>query len=341
MKTAFTKRGLLGLIIIFSLAACSNTADNINDFSEAVEPQSVQTTAETVADTDNQPSETVSVQESVDIDVTETEREDLDALPERTGIVFDNYTKDIIEYEKNWVSLVLPNDNVNIDELRDCLMLRITLMEKTDLSFLSRLTQLKELSICNGESDPAPLPLDESYVESYDFLNSLNNLVYVDIYREPNFSTEYLKNLSNLKYLELDWTNVELTGCFPDIKEVSLVACELSSDELYDFFPNLTGLETCYMDISLKSVGKMDRLEILRLSLGQSYKEINELANNKRLKSLTLSSHYSYSETVDDEFLFELTELQKLWCIEGMFSEETINRFKEINPQCDVFDNGL
>lgn len=354
MKPTPIKCILLSVTAVFFLTACSNTADNINDFSEpSGELQSVQPIVETAADTDNQLEETVMVSESVDIDVTDTDSQKV----LESSVTIDEASD--IDQEKNYevgidgfktmvrsryMSLVLPDDNVDIDILKDCTELDIQLNKKTDLSFLTELPQLIGLFIYNGEENAIPEPSEESFVESYDFLNSLNNLEYLRISKEPNFSMKYLYNMINLKYLHFYGTNIDFDGYFPNIEELSIVGGEFSSVELYDFFPNLTGLETCYANISLESVGKMEKLEILRLSHGQSYKEINEVANNKNLRSLTLSSYtaaYNEPPIENYDFLLELTNLRTFWCLEVLIPEETINRLKELNPECDVFNHGL
>lgn len=239
--------------------------------------------------------------------------------------------------------LEFPKDSMDIDKIKDYYSLSITLFEKTDLSFIADFPHLKELNISTGEEDPVPDAWKEAYVESYDFLNSLNNLEYLRIGKEPNFNAKRLQGMDNLKYLCFYGTNIDFEGFFPNVEELSIAGGELSSDELYDFFPNLTGLSTYCINISLKSVGKMQNLEILHLSYGQSYSEISEIVNNKHLRALTLASRVNgYTELVEnEEFILELNELQYLWCLEGVISDETISRLLERNPQCDTFNEGM
>lgn len=158
-------------------------------------------------------------------------------------------------------------------------------------------------------------------------------------------NTKWLQDMDNLRYLHFYGTNIKLEGCFPNIQELSIAGWEISSGELYDFFPNLIGLETHCADIDLKSVGKMDKLEILRLGYYQSYSEIDELVNNKNLRALKLLSIKGKDGSVEpvenEEFLLELPNLEYFWCYEGVISDETIDRFKTLNPRCEAFNHGM
>lgn len=239
--------------------------------------------------------------------------------------------------------LELPKDKSDIDKIKDYYALDITLFKKTDLSFIADFAHLKELSITIGEEDAVPEAWEEAYVESYDFLKKLNNVEYLRISKEPNFNTICLQNMDNLKYLHFYGTNIDFEGYFPNVEELEIAGGELSSKELYDFFPNLTGLNTYAINISLKSVGKMQKLEILHLSYCQSYSEISEIVNNKHLRALTLASKMDgYAELVEDEkFILEFNNLQYFWCLEGVISDETVDQLLEINPQCDAFNHGM
>ena len=330
-----TKKCFFGILMLFLLTSCSNTHNNYTYTESSNTNQIVQDTEEISGISCQTEVLDVSTAESIKNSVTDQE----DKL--KTELVG---SLDVVQDRSEILDLELPKDEVNIDELKDYSMICITLYQKTDLSFLSDLPELKVLTITNGEEDMVPKPCNESYAESYDFLKSLNNLEYLRISKEPDFNTECLQDMDNLKYLHFYGTNIDFEGYFPNIEELEISGGELSSKEMYDFFPNLTGLSTYAINISLKSVGKMNQLEILRLSYGQSYSEISEIVNNKHLRTLTLASKTAggYTELVDDEeFVLELDELQYFWCLEGVISDETIIRLLEVNPQCDVFNHGM
>lgn len=346
----------VSMIIICCLTACSIGYDNgsmppINDNSDGSHPQFTETEENHFQPTEEGEIASVSAaaqedsgNEASDNYTAETVGSNSDELRYEASEEIDDYgiytLSEIMHHkeQREIFDLVLPNDVINIDELSNYSVIKIILTEKADLSFLAELSQLKELYIYNGEEDAVPEPSDESYVEFYDFLNCLNNLEYLRISREPHFNTEYLNDLNSLKYLHFYATNVDLAGYYPNIKELSIGGGSLSSYDLYNFFPNLVCLETYAVNLNLESVAKMDKLEFLHLSMGQSNDSIEALANNKNLKSFILATR---SEPLpNDEFILELTDLRYFWCYEGMFSEETISRFMELNPECEVFDKG-
>ena len=330
-----TKKCFFGILMLCLLTSCSNTHNNYTYTESSNTNQIVQDTEEISGISCQTQVLDVSTAESIKNSVTDQE----DKL--KTELVG---SFDVVQDRSEILDLELPKDEVNIDELKDYSMICITLYQKTDLSFLSDLPELKVLTITNGEEDMVPKPCNESYAESYDFLKSLNNLEYLRISKEPDFNTECLQDMDNLKYLHFYGTNIDFEGYFPNVGELEIAGGELSSKELYDFFPNLTGLGTYAVNINLKSVGKMENLEILLLSYGQSYSEISEIVSNKHLKALTLASKTAggYTESVEnEEFILELDELQYFWCLEGVISDETISRLLEVNPQCEVFNHGM
>ena len=335
MKFLTKKYIFAGISMLFLLTACSKTHnDSVN--TESSETSQIVQDATKRSDVDYQtPVPDISTAENTENNMPDQEEKS------KTKLI---KSLDIVQDRSEILSLELPKDKVNIDELKDYSMICITLYQKTDLSFLSDLHELKVLTITNGEEDMVPGPCNESYAESYNFLKSLNNLEYLRISKEPDFNTECLQDMDNLKYLHFYGTNIDFEGYFPNVEELEIAGGELSSKELYNFFPNLTGLGTYAVNISLKSVGKMENLEILHLSYGQSYSEISEIVNNKHLRALTLASKMDggYTELAEnEEFILELDELQYFWCLEGVISDETISRFLEINPQCEIFNRGM
>lgn len=335
MKRLIKKYIFAGISMVFLLTACSNTHNDSVNTESSETSQLLQDTEESSDVNYQTPVPDISTAESIKNNAPDQEEKSKTKLIE---------SLDIVQDRSEILSLELPKDEVNIDELKDYSMICITLYQKTDLSFLSDLPELKVLTITNGEEDMVPRPCNESYVESYNFLKSLNNLEYLRISKEPDFNTECLQDMDNLKYLHFYGTNIDFEGYFPNVGELEIAGGELSSKELYEFFPNLTGLGTYAINISLKSVGKMENLEILHLSYGQSYSEISEIVSNKHLKALTLASKTAggYTESAEnEEFILELDELQYFWCLEGVISDETISRFLEINPQCEVFNHGM
>ncbi|MCM1299073.1 MAG: hypothetical protein NC203_12140 [Firmicutes bacterium] len=332
MKSKFKKAVSIGITIIFCLTGCGNNGGQAIDAAGASQTDSPVEESYGEFEAKAADNET-----SVGEIICNTEKDEASSSEDKP---IDPTAQDKTEI----LYLELPKNNMDIDKIKNYHALDVTLFEKTNLSFLADYPQLKELMITIGEEDAVPDAWNESYAESYDFLNSLDNLEYLRISQEPSFNTKCLQNTDNLKYLHFYGTNVELEGYFPNIQELSVAGQNLSSNELYDFFPNLTELETHCIDIDLKSVGKMDKLETLKLGYYQSYSEINEISNNKNLRSLTLLSvkkDGSVETAENEDFLLELPNLEYFWCYEGVISDETINRLSDMKPQCNAFNHGL
>lgn len=336
MKSMFKKGVSICITIIFCLTGCYN---NSNHGNQTIDITDISQTTLLIEESNNTiESKNADYETSVSEITCITEK---DEAPSSEDKLIDPAVQDKTEI----LYLELPKNNMDIDKIKDYYALDITLFEKTNLSFIANYPQLKELMITTGEEDAVPDAWKESYVESYDFLKCLNNLEYLRISKEPNFNTICLQDMDNLKYLHFYGTNIELEGRFPNIRDLSIAGWGLSSDELYEFFPNLTELETHCVDIDLKSVGKMDKLEILKLGYYQSYSEINEIVNNKNLRSLTLLSIKGKDGSIEpvenEEFLLELPNLEYFWCYEGVISDEIINKLLDMKPQCNAFNHGL
>ena len=347
MKAMFNKGISVFICITAALCftGCYNGNDNSNQVLDTTDISKTASSDEEINTTEliiTTPCETTAYFE------TTAEETTYNSTQDSTSISEDKPRVELVDFilgREETLYLELPTYSKDIDKIKDYYSLSITLFEKTDLSFIADFPHLRELDITTGEENAVPDAWKESYVESYDFLNSLNNLEYLRISKEPTFNTKCLQNMDNLKYLHFYGTNVELEGYFPNIQELSFAGWELSSGELYDFFPNLIGLETHCIDIDLKSVGKMDKLEILKLGYYQSYSEINEIVNNKNLRSLTLHSLKGKDGSIEpvenEEFLLELPNLEYFWCYEGVISDETINKLLNTKPQCDAYNHGL
>ena len=218
--------------------------------------------------------------------------------------------------------LTIENDNQITDisaigKLTNLKKLSLSDFQKlSDISVLGKLTQLETLSL-----------RALSKVNDLSSLGTLTNLKDFRTWDVPYNNISFLKKMTNLTYLAIDYTNIDGT-----IKDISVLSNLKNLDYL-----SLTNLPITDISV-LSELKKLTRLNMTSCSNVKSFTPLS------KLKSLTFLRLFR-NKITDPSFAYGLTNLETLWLtgeINDRFADKNViadcdmKTLKSKLPNCDV-----
>lgn len=225
--------------------------------------------------------------------------------------------------------------------------LRLAHNQISDITPLAKLTELENLNLgYNQISDITPLASLKKLTHLILAYNSISDiaplanftaLTRLDMSKNAVSNITSLSNLTKLTGLQLSYNKISNISPLADLKNLEYLW--IISNEISDITPlanltNLKGLWSNRNQISnITPLANLKNVEILYISLNQ-ISDITPLSNLFNLKELAISDN----QIKDITPLEENTSLEMVYVGYNQISEDDINHFQILLPNCDVYE---